>query len=166
MRILLTPGQAVTAHGWTKAREFLTWGDVLNNERLTFRFMVDVMKMNDINLHNLQPDLQSWIKHKKVDLEDCPLLHLWDAHPIKDFGADLADLIRMRWQADVYKKLGVYYDSLVEIGLTPETMILFGFTLMNWASIGFTRAHCENIPEYIVHRLFMMQKTQVLSCLK
>ena len=166
MRIVLSPGQAVLAHGWVRAREYLTWGDVLNNDKLTFAFMHTGLGISDITLHNLQPDLQSWIKNKKVELEDCPKLGLWDAHPIKDFQADLADLIRMKWQAEQYKKMGVFYDTLQELGLTPETMTLFGFTLMNWIQIGFTRTHCEQIPENILFRLFTMSKLQILSCFK
>lgn len=166
MRIVLTPGQAILAHGWVRAREYLTWGDVLNNDKLTFSYLNQTMGISDITLHNLQPDLQSWIKNKKVQLEDCPNLSLWDAHPVNDFQADLADLIRMRWQAEQYKRMGIYYDSLQNLGLTPETMTLFSFTLMNWIQIGFTRAHCENMSESILFRLFTMTKIQILSCLK
>ena len=38
MRITITPGQAVTIHGWWRARQSLTWGDVLTNHEpeLTF----------------------------------------------------------------------------------------------------------------------------------
>jgi hypothetical protein len=166
MRIVLTAGQAVLAHGWWKAREFLTWGDVLNNEKLTFAYLKENLGISEQNLYNLQPDLQSWIKTRKAVLKDCPMMTLWNAHPISDFAADLADLISMRWQAEQYKKMGVFYDNLLELGLTPETMILFGFTLMNWMQIGFTKTHCEVLPDHITYRLFSMTKIQVLSCFK
>ena len=166
MRIVLTAGQAVLAHGWIRAREFLTWGDVLNNEKLTFVYLTGTLRVSEFNLHNLQPDLQAWIKAGKASLEDCPQMTLWDAHPINDFGADLADLIRMQWQADQFKKMGIFYDQLLELGLTPETMMLFRFTLMNWITIGFTRKHCEMMPENVVIRLFSMNKIQTMGCLK
>lgn len=166
MRIVLTAGQAVLAHGWWKAREYLTWGDVLNNEKLTFEYLNTTLGISEYSLHNLQPDLQAWIRASRAKIEDCPLMSLWDAHPIKDFGADLADLVRMRWQVEQYKKMGIFYDSLLELGLTPETMILFGFTLLNWMQIGFTKKHCEGIPEHIINRLFTMTKIQVMACLK
>lgn len=166
MRIVLTPGQGVLAHGWFNAREYLTWGDVLVNDKLTFEYMLFTMHLNERILHNLQPDLQAWIKNKKMVLENCPHLTFWDAHPIKDFRSDLADLIRMRWQAEQYKNMGVTYQDLLELGLTAETMMLFGFTLMNWVQIGFNRTHCESIPDNILYKLFSMNKMQVLSCFK
>lgn len=166
MRIVLTPGQAVLAHGWIRAREYLTWSDILNHEHLTFSYLCETMRISEMMLHHLQPDLQAWIKNHKVRLEDCPRMSLWGAHPIKDFNADLADLVRMRWQTHQFKAMGVTYDSLLQLGLTAETMVLFGFTLVNWTEIGFRRTHCENIPEAILFRLFTLSKQQVMGCLR
>jgi len=166
MKIVLTAGQGVLVHGWIRAREYMTWGDILNNEKLTFNYLTQQVGLTEFMLHNLQPDLQSWIKHNKATMQDCPYMRLWDAHPINDFKCDLADLIRMKWQPDVYKSMGIYYDSLLTLGLTPETMTLFGFTLMSWIHLGFNRAHCEPIPETIAYRLFGIPKLQLLSYLK
>ena len=166
MKINLTPGQGVLVHGWIRAREYMTWGDILNSEKLTFQYLTQTVGLSETVLHTLQPDLQAWIKHNRVVLSDCPCLGLWDAHPINDFKCDLADLIRMRWQPDAYKKMGVHYDTLLTLGLTPETMTLFGFTLMSWIHLGFNRTHCSPIPEPILYRLFGLPKQQLLSCLK
>jgi hypothetical protein len=166
MRISLTAAQAVMAHGWIRAREYLTWGDVLANDKLTFQYMLQEMELSEYTLHSLQPDLHAWIRNNKVTLEFCPHLSLWDAHPIHDFKADLADLIRMRWQVEFYKKMGVLFTDLVQLGLTPETMMLFGFTLLNWIQLGLTRKFCENVHEMLLYKLFGMSKMQVLSCLK
>ena len=38
-KIPLTAGQAVTVHGWIRARTCLSWGDVLADDRMTFRFL-------------------------------------------------------------------------------------------------------------------------------
>jgi len=166
MRIPLTAGQAVMAHGWIKAREYLTWGDVINNDKLTFEYLLRDMRLSEYTLHSLQPDLQAWIRNSKVTLEHCPFLGQWGAHPIEDFKADLADLIRMRWQVDTYKKLGISFQDLVGLGLTPETMMLFGFTLMNWIQLGLTRQYCEGVHEMVLYKLFGMSKIQVLACLR
>lgn len=165
MRIVLTAAQGILAHGWIRAREFLTWGDVLNNDKLTFAYMRNTIGLSEFALHSLQPDLQAWIRQGRVTLDDCPSLKLWDAHPINDFRCDLADLVRMRWQAEQYKQMGVSYDNLLHLGLTAETMILFGFTLLNWIHLGFTRQHCERIPEAVLFRLFTMNKMQIMNCL-
>jgi hypothetical protein len=167
MRIPLTAAQAVMAHGWLRAREYLTWGDVLTTDRLTFAYMLQDMQLSDYTLHSLQPDLHAWIRNNKVSLEQCPLLQAqWGAHPIEDFKADLADLIRMRWQVELYKKMGVTFEDLLKLGLTPETMMLFGFTLMNWIQLGLSKEYCEQVHEVILYKLFGMSKMQVLSCLQ
>lgn len=153
------------AHGWVRAREYLTWGDVLNNEKLTYSYLREHLMLSEFSLHSLQPDLQAWIRHGRASLADCPNMKLWDAHPINDFCCDLADLVRMRWQAEQYKQMGVTFDALLGLGLTAETMILFGFTLLNWIHLGFTRSHCERIPENVLFRLFTMNKMQIMGCL-
>ena len=166
MRISLTAGQGVVVHGWIRARTYMTWGDVLNSDTLTFSYLRHKANLSLYDLYQLQPDLQPWIKHSKAGLEDCPYMSQWQAHPIRDFHADLADLVRMRWDADEYKRMGITYDDIIKLGLTPETMMLFGFTLNNWISIGFRREHCESMPDYIVFKLFCMNKTHLLSFLR
>jgi len=165
MRINLTPGQAVTIHGLWRARESLSWGDVLLNETLTFSALLS-FNITEQNLYVLQPDLQAWIKSKKATLQDCPRMRSWDAHPVKDFKADLADLIAMRWTSDTITRVGVAYEELLELGLTPETMGLFSFTLMMWHEIGFRRTHAEQIPPNTLYRMFGMSKQDILACLR
>lgn len=166
MRIVLTPGQAIMVHGWIRAREYVTWSDILANDKLTFTYLHETVRVSTAMLHHLQPDLQAWIKNKRATLEDCPNMSNWGAHPIQDFKADLADIIRMKWQASQLKSMNVMYDNLLELGMTPEVMILFGYTLLSWTEIGFTKHHCENFPEYTLYRLFMLNKVQVLACMR
>jgi hypothetical protein len=165
MKITLTPGQAVTIHGWWRARQSLTWGDVLNQEGVTFDKLLSY-NLAEHDLFVLQPDLQAWIRANKAVLADCPKMKAWDAHPIRDFKADLADLVSMHWTHDTLARLGVAYSDLQDLGLTPETMNLFNFTLMMWSSVGFRRAHAELIPHNTLYRLFGMAKQEVLACLR
>ena len=165
MRISLTPGQAVSIHGWLRARQTLTWGDVLASETLNFE-RLQSFNISEQELYVLQPDLHAWIKHAKGALADCPRMRSWEAHPIKDFKADLADIVGMRWSHDTLTRMGVSYEELLELGLTPETMNLFGYTLMMWASVGFRRCHCETIPANTLFRLFSMAKQDVLASLR
>jgi hypothetical protein len=165
MKIALTPGQAVTLHGWWRARPSLTWPDVLADESLTFGRLA-AANLREQDLHLLQPDLQAWIKLSRVSLADCPRMRLWDAHPVRDFKADLADLISMRWSADTLARMGVTYADLQALGVTAETMALFNFTLLMWSSLGFQRAHALDIPHNTLFRLFNMSKQDVLACLK
>ena len=166
MRIALTPGQAVTIHGWLRARQTLTWGDVLANQQgLEFSKLMS-FNLGEQELYVLQPDLQAWVRSGKATLVDCPKMRAWDAHPIRDFKADLADLVGAHWPHETLSRMGVTYDDLLGLGLTPETMNLFGYTLTMWASTGFRRAHAEVIPPNTLFRMFGMAKQDVLASLR
>lgn len=165
MRIALTPGQAVTIHGWWRARQHLTWGDVLSNDALTFQTLLS-FNISEQDLYVLQPDLQAWIRHGKATLHDCPRMRPWDAHPIKDFKADLSDIIRSAWSTETMSRVGLSYEDLTGLGLTHDSMPLLNFTLMMWANIGFNRAHAERIPPNTLFNLFGMSKQNVLASLR
>ena len=165
MRIALTPGQAVSIHGWMRARQTLTWPDVLSLKDLTFQTLLSY-NLQEQDLYVLQPDLQAWVRAGRATLADCPKMRPWDAHPIRDFKADLADIVGMHWPQEALARMGVDYEELLGLGLTPETMNLFGYTLMMWASVGFRRAHAEAIPANTLFRLFGMSKQDVLGSLR
>ncbi len=165
MRIPLTPGQAVTIHGWWRARQGLTWGDVLSNEQLSFVSLLG-HRLTEQDLYILQPDLHAWIRAGKAVLRDCPRMRPWDAHPIKDFKADLSDIIRTEWSAETMARMGITYDELLALGVTPEAMPLFKFTLMMWTHIGFKRHHAEKIPANQLFSLFGLSKQEILACLR
>jgi hypothetical protein len=165
MKISLTPGQAVTLHGWMRARQWLTWGDVLGKEGLGFSELL-ACNLPEQELYVLQPDLQAWVRAGKATLQDCPRMRSWDAHPIRDFKADLADMIGMHWPPETLTRMGVTYDELLELGLTAETMTLFNYTLMMWFSVGFQRRHAETVPPNTLFRLFGMSKMDVMACLR
>jgi hypothetical protein len=141
------------------------WPDVLADEALTFGRLFDV-NLREQDLFLLQPDLQAWIRAERAGLADCPRMRLWEAHPIRDFKADLADLISMGWPPDCLTRMGVTYADLQALGVTAETMGLFNYTLLMWAMLGFQRAHAEQIPANTLFRLFKMSKQDVLASLR
>ena len=166
MRIPLTPGQAVSVHGWLAARQWLTWGDVLASDTLTFKSLLS-FRLSEAQLHNLQPDIHAWIRNHKVQLEDAPSLLLWSTQPVKEMKADLADVVSARWTAEQMTRIGLTYHDLVALGLTAENMILFNhITLMGWAQLGLRREHADKIQPPILYRLFGMSKNDVVACLK
>ena len=165
MRISLTPGQAVTIHGWLRARQTLTWGDVLALQGLDYSKLL-TFNVVEQDLYVLQPDLQAWIRPGKAVLADCPKMRPWDAHPIRDFKADLADIVGAHWPHETLIRIGVTYDDLLGLGLTAETMNLFGYTLMMWTSMGFRRSHAETIPPNTLFRMFGMAKQDILASLR
>ena len=166
MKIPLTPGQAVTIHGWANPKETLSWTDILSKSTLTFRFLITEARIPQELLHKLQPDIAAWKQANKVTLEDAVYLTQWPAHPVRDLRADLSDLINTNWPAEVRVKTGVTYADLLETGLTPETMGMFNFTLLDWSNLGLTKADAEKIPAHSLARLFNLPRADVLRCLK
>lgn len=165
MKISLTPGQAVTIHGWISARQILTWGDVLANEKINFELLHHKCNISENTLHTLQPDLELWIKNKKASLSDCPRMRSWEAHPIKHFHSDLSELIAMKWDLSTLTKMGVTYEDLVEIGLNSDNMLLFNFTLFTWSGLGMKKEHAAKMPPAALFRLFQMPRGDILNSL-
>jgi hypothetical protein len=57
-------------------------------------------------------------------------------------------------------------DDLTAVGLTPENMRIFGFTLHGWATLGMTRAYAERIPMHTLFQLFRVPRPDVLASLR
>ena len=166
MRIPLTAGQAVTIHGWLNPKEWLTWADVAGNEKLTLVFLPKHARRPKELLHRLQPDVTAWRALGKVGVEDLALLSPWGVHPIRDLKANLGDLIHMRWSAQALAKTGMTYADLVEAGMTPLNMGMFGYTLYDWGQLGMTHEDADKIPAHELGRLFNLTRADVAKCLK
>ena len=165
MRIKLTPGQMVYLHGWMAPKKTLTWGDVLSHPHLTLQFLLSA-NLPLHQLHQLQPDAKAWAKNGRADLHDCPLMGQWGAHPIHDFRAEIGELVNLRWPAEALVRMGVTYEDLVGLGLTPATMALFThLTLVGWAQLGFRKEHALRVHEPALVALFGLPKADVLRSL-
>ena len=166
MKIPLTPGQAVTIHGWLRPKETLSWTDVLANSALTLDYLHRSANIPKELLHRMQPDITAWLKAGRVAVEEAPSsISVWAAHPIRDLKADLADVAAFKWNAKTMRTSGVTYGDLKEAGMTHETMGLFGYTLYEWSTLGFSRSDAEGVPAHVLGRLFGMAKVDVLRCL-
>lgn len=162
----LTAGQACFLYGWLSAKYTLTWNDVLRQDNITFR------KLQQANLtleqiYQIQPDLQAWIRHRKVDKSDVPSVVLkWDCDVVRDFQYDLGDIINAKWSADKMHQLGLSYQGLCDIGLTSENMVLFKHvTLTGWGKLGLSRRFAQDFPEPHLYACFGMKKNDVLAAL-
>jgi len=117
-------------------------------------------------LHRMQPDISAWLNAGRVRVEEAPsFISIWAAHPIRDLKADLADVASFKWGAKTMRGSSVTYSDLREAGMTHETMGLFGYTLYEWSTLGFTRADADGVPAHVLGRLFGMAKVDVLRCL-
>ncbi len=166
MKIQLTPGQSVTIHGWSNPKDTLSWTDILSKSNLTFKYLTKEANIPKELLHRLQPDIQAWKKAERIDLLDTPHLTPWSAHPIRDLQADLSDIIQLEWPAETLKRTGVTFQDLLDIGLGPETMGMFRYTLYDWSSIGFSKSEADKIQAQHLVRLFNLTKPDVMRCLK
>ena len=167
-KIPLTPGQSVSIHGWFNPRAVamtLSWTDVLPREDLTLQSLHGKYGITLELLQRLQGDLSQWIRSGRARLEDCPCMTMWKAHPIHDFKADLGDLLGTGWKAEQYKLMGVTYSELVEVGMTPDTMAIFRFSLYEWSQLGFSKAHAMQMTSLALANQFGLTKENVLRCL-
>lgn len=167
MRLKLTPGQSCYLHGWLNPKPTLCWADVRGNPSLTLRNLVSAgIDLDD--LHHLQPETAQWVKAGRVTIADCPAMaELWGAHPVRDFKADLGDIAGFKWSAETMRGVGLSYAELVELGLTPGSMVVFThITLHGWAQLGMTRADAQAISEPALVSLFNLPKQEVLRALK
>ena len=167
MRLRLTAGQGCFLHGWMAPKQTLSWQDVVSTPSLTLTKLLSA-NLSPGALHQLQPDASAWLRAGRMTLSECPLMvDPWGAHPVRDFGADLGDIAGQRWPAELMQRMGVTYQDLKELGLTPEGMVLFThITLHGWAQLGLTRADVVHVPETVFARLFRMTKADVLRSLK
>jgi hypothetical protein len=162
MRIVeLTPPQIVTFFGWWNLKPFLSWEDIPKNPSITFHAL-RTAGLTPTQLHTIQPNIEEWKKHASITLQDCVDMTEWPAHPIQVMKADLADIISMRWSPEQMVSLGIDVDQLIEIGMIPDLMTMFVFSLASWVTIGLARKHVEKMSDIEILRVFRMSRMQVL----
>jgi hypothetical protein len=158
----LTPGQAVTVHGWWEARLTLTWNDIRLNDSYTLDHLL-AANISLLQLYALQPDVKAWIRAGKFSKTDFMRVYkIWNAQLIEDFGADLSDVIHLQYTVDELLEVGITYNVLLRLGLTPEIMQLFGITLLSWIRLGFAREHAHGMDDATTQRVFGMLRDDVL----
>lgn len=159
----LTASQAIDIYGPWNPKRLLSWKLVDHNELTWKRLRATGLSVND--LYKLQPDPEPWIDKKLVEVEDIIEMSVWNIHPIRQMRCTLSQLALLHWPAEVFIRTGVTYEDLVAVGLTIQSMPIFGFTLLNWSLIGLKRNHLENATELECVKIFGMKKTQILSSL-
>ena len=131
------------------AKATLTWKDVVKERKITFRLCLE-QKISVQKLYNMQPDLDEWIKNKKVNLEDCKDMELWRPNPFYHFNCHIGDLVLQKQYltARVLLNGGVKFDILWErYGLRPGIMILLKYSPEDWIKLGLTEEYMEQINE-------------------
>jgi hypothetical protein len=162
MRIVeLTPPQIVTLFGWFNLRPYLTWDDIQKNPNITFRAL-RTAGLSPTQLHTIQPDVEMWKTHASITLHDCVEMTDWPAHPIHTMKADLADIISMRWSPEQMVSLQINVDELIQLGMIPDLMTMFVFSLSSWVTVGLKQKHVDAMSDVEILRVFRMSRMQVL----
>lgn len=159
----LSPLQAVNIFGWLRPRRVLRWTDVVDSESITFSSLREVGLSNK-QLFSLQPDVAEWVKHGGVVLQDAVVMKEWNVHPIRDMKADLGDLMALHWSAASLRSMNVSYSDLVSLGLGPDNMHMFGYTLLGWHSLGLTYQDVKKMTDAQIARVFCTTRQVTEKC--
>jgi hypothetical protein len=160
----LTARQAVEIYGIWNPQRLLSWKQLVSHNTLTWKKLRSTgLSVSD--LYKLQPDPEPWIQNQLIGIEDITEMSTWNIHPIKQMRCTLSQLALLHWPAEVFIRTGVTYDDLVDVGLTIQSIPIFGFTLLNWSYIGLKRHHLELASELECIQVFGMKKAQVISSL-
>jgi hypothetical protein len=133
----LTSRQATLIHGWLRVREFLTWDDVLDKNLTLGRLIELGCRARDVM--TMQPDPREWALHAGATVEHARyMMHAWPAHPLRDLGADLGDVLAQRFTAYELVQMGVTHAELVGAGMGARFEGMFKFSEEEWACLGKT----------------------------
>ena len=162
--IRLNADQSIGIFGFLNAKTTLTWNDILWFSTITLPLCVSkgicVRK-----LYNMQPDINEWIRNKKVFIQDIEFLKEWHPNPFQHFRCTIGDLVlhRKYITPNVLIDAGVTFDMLREnYGLTPDLMALLKYNVSEWIALGLTEEflmeHIAQSPLY--SKIFGMLSTQ------
>jgi hypothetical protein len=162
--IRLTPYQAISIYGMWSPKMVLSWKQVEDNTYLTWKYLrAEGLSVTD--LFKLQPDSKPWMSLERIDVYDIREMSCWNIHPIHDMKCTLSQLALLHWSADSLVRVGVTYDDLLKQGLTVQVMSIFGFTLLDWTTLGLQRKHLSGAMDRDCLQVFNMSKNQVVSSL-
>lgn len=131
------------------AKRTLTWKTVIREKQITFRKCIE-KKIDVMKLYNMQPDLDEWISHEKVVLQDCKDMRPWRPNPFYHFNCHIGDLIEHKQflTSKVLINGGVKFDTLVKrYGLTPDLMTILKYSPEDWICLGLSEDYLCNFSE-------------------
>ncbi|KAJ1464993.1 hypothetical protein T484DRAFT_1757701 [Baffinella frigidus] len=162
--IRLTPYQAISVYGYWSPKKVLSWKQVEDHAHLTWKYLrQEGLSVSD--LYKLQPDPKQWMSLDRIDVHDIREMSSWNIHPIHDMKCTLSQLALLHWSADALVRVGVTYDDLVKQGLTVQVMPIFGFTLLDWSTLGLRRNHLSDACDRDCAQVFASTGHTMLRCL-
>lgn len=125
-------------------------------------FALLVQGLTPQQLHEMQPDLSSWISRKQVSFSDVPYMAAhWKLHPIEHLKGDISDLVG--YDARVLQRLGISYRYLRErLQMTDDWMRMLHYRPKEWKDfLGFGELEAEQMGDLRLERVFMMDPGMV-----
>ncbi len=162
MFIKLTPAQSTGVHGWgPRLKTTLTWEDIAENDDIDFDLLMR-LEIAPRELRRLNPTVSDWVRFAGCRASHAKAMLAWPAHPIRDLGGDLADVINLKATSKELRAMGVTYDQLRDVGLIPMAMPLLGLTFQGWIDIGLRLEHTrEHFTDAHLGLLFHLTRNAV-----
>ena len=162
----------------------LTWQTVRSRSDLTFLTLYTVLSdgrhaaTHDTaesvraldTLFLLQPSIMEWIDSRKVALVDYELMHRRGlVNPVTDLGGDrgrIGELLQASLSHEAMVGCHLSVDTLLRVGMTPEIMGLFHFSLEQWMRLGLERRHIDAMTAAQVEGVFRLTKNVLEASLR
>ena len=115
----------------------------------------------------MQKDMDEWVRHKKVVLDDCKDMALWRPNPFYHFQTNIGDLVIKRHiiSPDMLIQGDVTFDMLWErYGLNPDLMALIKYTPEQWIDLGIQEKHLQSFSDAQIYAVFgRLQRKDILA---
>lgn len=177
LSVPLSSSHAIKIHGWLSPSRRLAWHTVKSRTDLSFCTLYSILSCGKTTgvttdnvraldtLYTLQPNIMEWINAKKVALVDYEVMHRrWVINPLTDFGGRvrIGEILQAGFSHSAVHGCHMSVDALFSVGMTPDTMSLFHFSLDGWLRLGLRREHIDGMTAAQVENVFGLTK-QVLE---
>ena len=110
-------------------------------------------------LHEMQPDLTSWISRKHVGFSEVPLMAThWKLYPIDHLNGDVSDLASMHYDARILQRLGITYRYMrEELQMDDDWMRMMRYRPKEWKEyLGFGTLEAQKMGDARLEKVFQM----------
>lgn len=139
--IQVSARQSIQIFGlWDQPRVIVTWDDFKERE-LSWYELRNKYGFHAEQLKRIQPRKEEWVMRGQIKLFDVLDMRCFPVNPFTDLGADLAEVLSMKWTAREMSEMDMTYAQMLERGLTPAVMRHFHFALSGWMDLGIQEQH-------------------------
>lgn len=125
---------------WDQPRSIVLWEDLKERE-LSWYDLRNKFGFHAEQLKRIQPRKEEWVMRGQLKLFDVLDMRCFPVNPFLDLGADLAEVLSMKWTAREMCEMEMTYEQMLQRGLTASVMTHFHFPLSGWIEIGLCERH-------------------------